>query len=112
MRDRLAGEDTSGTKIVAGMPSRDAAKATAAPWLPPDAATTPAAGAGRSRRLANAPLALNDPECWRNSSFSTSGPPGRSSSDRSMRSTGVVRTESRQELGDRLGAGRSLEELG
>ena len=43
-RSIFAGDATVGTKIARGMPSRDAAKATATPWLPPDAATTPAAG--------------------------------------------------------------------
>jgi hypothetical protein len=39
----------SGTKIRAGTPSSRAAKATAAPWLPPDAAVTPASGIGCDR---------------------------------------------------------------
>ncbi len=34
----------AGTKIVAWIPSRAAAYATAAPWFPPDAAATPAGG--------------------------------------------------------------------
>src|SRR5439155_838054 len=38
MRATFAGDDTVGTKILAGTPSRLAAYATAAPWLPPDAA--------------------------------------------------------------------------
>ena len=58
-------DETVGTKIFAGMPSRRAAQATATPWLPPDAATTPAGGISRVSRLANAPRALNDPRAGR-----------------------------------------------
>src|SRR5438132_267972 len=67
----------------AGMPRARAANATAAPWLPPDAATTPAAGTSRSSRFANAPRALKDPACWSCSSLSTSGPGGSPKSARS-----------------------------
>src|SRR5215470_9212021 len=74
------------------MPSAWAAKATAAPWLPPDAATTPAAGTSRSSRLANAPRALNDPACCSCSSLSSSGPAGSPKSARSTLITGVRRT--------------------
>src|SRR5438045_4696193 len=58
----------------AGLPSFCAAYATAAPWLPPEAATTPAAGTSRVRRLANAPRALKEPECCSNSSLKTRFP--------------------------------------
>ena len=70
MRATFAGDDTVGTKIFAGTPSRIAAYATAAPWLPPDAATTPVGGILRSSKFVNAPRALNDPECCNSSSFS------------------------------------------
>src|SRR5216684_434163 len=46
-----------------------AACATAAPWLPPEAATTPASGTRRNKRLAKAPRALNEPDCCRSSSL-------------------------------------------
>src|SRR5450756_2994309 len=62
MRSILAGAETVGTKILAGTPSRCAAWATATPWLPPEAATTPASGSSRSSRLAKVPRVLNDPE--------------------------------------------------
>jgi hypothetical protein len=61
-----------GTKIVAGTRRFIAAYATAAPWLPPDAATTPAGGTSRSSRFANAPRVLNDPACCNSSSFANS----------------------------------------
>ena len=57
----LAGEAISGTKIRALIPSLFAANATAAPWLPPEAAATPAAGTGVDRSVLKAPRALNDP---------------------------------------------------
>jgi hypothetical protein len=60
--------------------------------LPPDAATTPAAGISRLSRLLNAPRALNEPECCSSSSFSTSSPGGRPKSARSTVITGVRRT--------------------
>jgi hypothetical protein len=56
--------------LLAGTPSRIAAWATAAPWLPPDAAATPQDGIGWVSRFANAPCALNERECCRHSSFS------------------------------------------
>ncbi len=71
MRSILAGEATVGTKMRAGTPSLIAANATAAPWLPPEAATTPAGGTGRQRRLVNAPRALNEPACCSDSSLKT-----------------------------------------
>src|SRR5437879_7287889 len=52
-------------------PRRIAAYATAAPWLPPEAATTPAGGRSRSSRLANAPRALKEPACCRCSALTT-----------------------------------------
>ena len=85
MRSILAGEDTVGTKILAGMPSRCAAYATATPWLPPDAAATPAGGTSRSRRFVNAPRALNEPAHCSCSSLRVTGPA------RSSWTTGVRR---------------------
>ncbi len=70
MRSTFAAEEMLGTKIVAVRPSRIAAYATAAPWLPPDAATTPGAGTSRKSRFANAPRVLNEPACCMNSSLS------------------------------------------
>src|SRR4026208_529855 len=55
MRSFLAGDETVGTKIRAGSRRRIAAYATAAPWLPPDAAATPASGGPGGRRGARAP---------------------------------------------------------
>src|SRR3712207_1524976 len=74
MTATFAGLEISGTKMRARTPSRLAAKATAAPWLPPDAAATPAAGTGFDRRVLKAPLVLNEPACCRNSSFRLTGP--------------------------------------
>ena len=89
---RFAGEATAGTKIFAGTPSFIAAYATAAPWLPPEAATTPAAGTLRISRFANAPRGLNEPVCWKSSSLSVSGMgPSPSSSPRTSM-IGVRRT--------------------
>src|SRR5256885_8933311 len=68
-----------------------AACATAAPWLPPEAATTPAGGSLRRTRLANAPRALNEPDCWRSSSLRTRVIPGRPKSRPSTSTTGVRR---------------------
>src|SRR5207245_11184965 len=62
-----------GTKCFAGSPPRIAAYTTAAPWMPPEAATTPADGMVRVRRLAKAPRVLNEPACWSSSSLSVSG---------------------------------------
>ncbi len=69
IRATFAGDEIVGTKMRAGTPKRCAANATAAPWFPPDAATTPAGGGLRRSRFANAPRALNEPEYWRNSSL-------------------------------------------
>src|SRR5258708_16569687 len=91
MRSILAGEHTVGTKILAGMPHRMAAYATAAPWLPPEAATTPTSGISRSSKLENAPRVLNDPACWRCSSLTVSGNDERAKSLPSATSTGVTR---------------------
>ena len=55
-----------------------AANAVAAPWFPPDAATTPAAGTTRESMCVNAARALNEPACCMNSSLNTSELPGRS----------------------------------
>src|ERR1700731_2564549 len=92
MRAILAGDDTVGRKILALMPSARAAKATATPWLPPEAAVTPAAGIFRSSRLAKAPRALNDPECCSSSSLSTSRIGASPKSAPSTTTTGVSRT--------------------
>jgi hypothetical protein len=80
-----------GMKTRTGTPSRLAAKATAAPWFPPEAATTPAAGIASPSRRWKAPRTLNEPVCWWSSSFRATGcvcprkPSGNSS-------TGVLRT--------------------
>src|SRR5688572_7988250 len=81
-----------GTKIVARCPVFIAANATAAPWLPPEAATTPAAGISRESRWLNAPRALNDPACCRNSSLKTRRTSGSPKSAPSTSRTGVRRT--------------------
>src|SRR4051812_30115042 len=75
----------------AGTFSSRAACATAAPWLPPDAATTPTAGTERRSRLANAPRALKEPDCCSSSSLSTSVTPPRPKSRPSTSTTGVRR---------------------
>ena len=86
----FTGEEISGTKIRAGRPSRRAASATATPWLPPDAAVTPAAGTTRESRLLKAPRALNEPACWSSSSLKvTSAEPD---SPASAERSGVRRT--------------------
>src|SRR5438270_11828770 len=73
MRAILAGEETVGTKMRAGTPHARAAKATAAPWLPPEAAATPTLGTWRVSRFANAPRDLKEPACCRCSSLKVSG---------------------------------------
>src|SRR6266404_7484649 len=78
--------------MCAAYPSSLAACATATPWLPPEAATTPAAGTLRRRRLVKAPRALNDPACWSSSSLNTSATPGSPKSRPSTWTMGVVRT--------------------
>src|SRR5262245_57111980 len=95
MRATFAGDDTVGRKIFAGTASRIAAYATAAPWLPPDAATTPTAGILRVRRFVNAPRTLNDPECCSSSSFSTIGTSPSPKSLPRTSTTGVTRTYGR-----------------
>src|SRR5579859_236614 len=95
IRSIFSGEATVGTKIFAGMLSFCAAKATAAPWLPPEAATTPAFGIFRSSRFAKAPRALNDPECWRSSSLKTMENGARPNSPPLDSTTGVRRTRGR-----------------
>src|SRR5207237_1314605 len=82
-----------GTKIRAGTRRRFAAYATAAPWLPPDAAATPGGGIARVSRLANAPRTLNEPECCRNSSFNVSGNGARPMSLPLVATTGVSRMD-------------------
>lgn len=66
MAATLDGSAPVGTTIVARRPSFPAAYATAAPWLPVDAAMTPRrrASAPSARSLLNAPLVLKDPVCW------------------------------------------------
>src|SRR5215813_5193688 len=92
MRPILAGDDTVGRKIFALMPSARAAKATATPWLPPEAAVTPAGGIRRNSRLAKAPRALNEPECCSCSSLSTSRIGANPKSAPSTATIGVSRT--------------------
>ena len=79
-------------KILAGMPSRLAANATAAPWLPPEAATTPAFGTSRVSRLAKAPRGLKLPACCSSSSLKAIGAPARPKSPAAAVTTGVSRT--------------------
>src|SRR3977135_3527599 len=85
------GDATDGTKIVAATPSLRAANPTDKPWLPPEAATPPAAGSGRDRRLANAPLTLNDPVYWPNSSLNEIRLTARPKSPPSVSTTAVFR---------------------
>ena len=91
MRAILAGDETVGTKIFAGTFSVIAAKATAAPWLPPEAATTPAGGTTRVSRFANAPRVLNEPARCSSSSLIVMGRPASPTSPPSMSTTGVRR---------------------
>src|SRR3954451_8041614 len=70
----------SGTKMRVGMPSRWPTWATARPWLPPDAATSAVGGSGAESTLVKAPRALNEPECWKSSSFNVTGRPATSTS--------------------------------
>src|SRR6185437_10832326 len=72
--------------------SARAANAMATPWLPPEAAVTPAGGTCRSSRLAKAPRTLNEPECCSISSLSTSRIGARPKSAPSTATTGVSRT--------------------
>ena len=85
-------EVPSGTKITPFVSSFDMAKATAAPWLPLEAATQPAArcfGVNESSLL-NAPRSLNEPVNWRFSSFRKTFAPVRSLKNEE-RSRGVSR---------------------
>jgi hypothetical protein len=91
----FAGAATVGTKILARMASRIAAYATAAPWFPPEAAATPTSGILRMSKFANAPRALNDPECCNSSSFSVIGNPASPKSPPLTVTTGVTRTYGR-----------------
>src|SRR6516225_8117619 len=63
---------SAGTKIVAAIPASRAAQATACPWLPALAATTPAARSAvpSVEILLKAPRILNEPVRWRFSAFS------------------------------------------
>ena len=63
----------TGTKISARCPRARATWATATPWLPPDAATTPAAGTSAASTRLKAPRGLNEPACCSSSSLSVSG---------------------------------------
>ena len=64
-------------KIVAAIPASRAAHATACPWFPALAATTPAARSFSPsvEIVLNAPRILNEPVRWRFSAFSTTGRP-------------------------------------
>src|SRR4051795_6428301 len=80
-------------KIRAGAPAARAAHATAWPWLPALAATTPAARStsAMTASLLTAPRSLNDPVRWRFSAFrDTSRPAMRENV--SEPKTGVTRT--------------------
>src|SRR5918994_5698100 len=92
MRSTLAGDETLGTKMRAGYERRLAAYATAAPWFPPDAATTPGGGTSRRSRFAKAPRDLKEPATCRCSSFSVNGNEDRPKSLPSNWSIGVLRT--------------------
>ena len=90
-RETLLGQGTVGTKIFAGTFSCIAANATAAPWLPPDAATTPAGGTVCVSRFVNAPRVLNDPARCSSSSFTTTRACARPKSAPATSTTGVRR---------------------
>ena len=67
MASTLAVDVRSGTNTIPRTPSVCIAEATAAPWLPLDAATQPLARCSSSsvNSLLNAPLILNEPvSCW------------------------------------------------
>src|SRR6186713_1750276 len=96
MRAILDGDAMVGTKMRARTPRRRAAWATATPWFPPEAATTPAAGTSRRSRFAKAPRTLKDPACCRSSSFRNRETPGRPRSAPSTATTGVTRTWGRK----------------
>src|SRR5436190_336384 len=93
MRAIFAGEEMVGTKIFAAVFSVIAAKATAVPWLPPDAATTPAAGTSRVSRFVKAPRVLNDPARCSSSSLNVTRNPATPTSAPSTSTTGVRRNE-------------------
>ena len=82
MARSLTGSTQSGTHTVARIPRRPATSATALPWFPDEAATTPlprCPASSLSSRLA-APRTLKDPVCWSDSSLMwVGGAPGRSS---------------------------------
>ena len=91
MRSRFIAGLVDGTKTSARCPSLVATWATAAPWLPPEAATNPAGGTSARRTRWNAPRGLNEPVCWSSSSLSVTGV-ARPSSPAAISTTGVVRT--------------------
>ncbi len=70
---------SSGTNTVAGMPASRAAQATAWPWLPALAATTPAARSSSesSAMRLTAPRILKAPVRWRFSALSSTSRPVR-----------------------------------
>ena len=69
-----AGTDATARRSRPGSPRAAATWATATPWLPPDAATTPAAGTSAASTRLNAPRGLNEPACCSSSSLRVSGP--------------------------------------
>src|SRR5712692_7301235 len=89
---------SAGTKIVAAIPASRAAQATACPWLPALAATTPPARSASPsvEILLKAPRILNEPVRCRFSALSATSRPA-SRENVSERKTGVTRaTPSRQ----------------
>ena len=73
MRSRFIAGLVDGTNTSARCPRRPATWATAAPWLPPEAAMRPAAGTSARNTRWNAPRGLNEPVCCSSSSFSVTG---------------------------------------
>src|SRR5438105_5257835 len=83
---------SAGTKIAAWIPASRAAQATACPWLPALAATTPArcSASPSVEILLKAPRILNEPVRCRFSALSTTSRPARRENV-SERNTGVTR---------------------
>ena len=88
----LASGASEGMNTSHATPRARAAAASACPWLPAEAATTPFAqpSSPSAASFAATPRTLNEPVRWRFSAFSTTVPPARSEIVREE-STGVWR---------------------
>src|SRR3954467_7166145 len=110
MRRRLIIGEVDGIRTSARTPSREAAYAKAAPWLPPLAATTPVTGSASVRSRLKAPRVLNEPACWSNSSLRQA--PAWSSTGVRRTWGAIRRAACSTSSGDTRAAGMALEAYG